>query len=86
MHYQIAYVGPHAAKVEAALSDTRDFLGTKRFDELTELMRKSSQHQATLELMMSFAGVSGFAAKAWAEHILELRAKTIEHEPVKIVN
>lgn len=71
MHYLIKYSGD--AKKQQALNDVKEFIGEERFDDLTQRFAESAQPQATLELMISFAGVQGYPAQAWAEHAISLR-------------
>lgn len=71
MHYTIKYSGD--AKKQQALNDVKDYVGVDRFDDLTQRFIESQQPQATLELMISFTGIQGYPAQAWAEHAISLR-------------
>lgn len=73
MSYTVHYAGDTATKHAKALEDTKEYLGADRFRQITDLMVASHEGEQTLVQIVSFAGVRGLPAVAWAEHIMDLR-------------
>jgi hypothetical protein len=71
MHYSIDYSG--LTNVEAhnqAISDIKEYVGDQRYIDLTNLSRANGQISLdTFRMMISFAGVQGFPARAWYNEI-----------------
>lgn len=66
MHYTVNYEGlDPIAKHNKAIADIKEYLGEDRFETLTEQFKNRSPSFEQFELMVSFAGVQGYPAKAW---------------------
>jgi hypothetical protein len=63
MGYEVNYatIENNAARDEAAISDTKDYLGDERFEFVVGQMQlaKNAEWIAQLNIALSFAGVSG---------------------------
>ncbi|KAH0547933.1 hypothetical protein GP486_008326 [Trichoglossum hirsutum] len=74
-HYITHYEGLSGdQKFSKAIQDIRDYVGRKKFSELTDKFGDYTKENGPLEfeqfqLMISFVGVQGFPAKAWYKYI-----------------
>jgi len=70
-HYTIDYSKLEGqSKIDTAIADIKSFLGIKKFKEVTGLVKecKPPMTGEHFEMMVSFAGIQGYPAQAWAEH------------------
>jgi len=72
-HYTVDYTAlTGEAKREKALRDIEDYLGKERYDYLTEVLANGEGYDLeTFSMIVSFAGVQGYPAKAWWEHCFQ---------------
>ena len=73
-HYIRRYTGLEGDERRSrALDDVRDYLGHARFEELTGMFRRDYPDvpcpAVKFALLVSLAGVQGYPATAWREHI-----------------
>lgn len=65
-HYTISYEGlDPIEKHNKAIADIKEYVGEDRFKDLTARFKEMSPSLEQFELMVSFAGVQGYPAKAW---------------------
>lgn len=75
MHYTIDYegLGP-TEKYNKAIQDIKDYMGEDKFNTMTQRFRGEYPGGENMpldrfELIVSFAGVQGYPAKAWHQYI-----------------
>lgn len=72
--YTVNYEGlDPIAKHNKAIEDIKDYMGSERFEMLTELFKNEGEMTlGQFEMVVSFAGVQGYPAKAWYNYIYGL--------------
>lgn len=77
MHFTINYseYKDPAQKREKALDDIREWLGSEKFESITEAIRNSGEHVSRNKFTVHaavLAGVTGYPAQAWYNYIYNL--------------
>lgn len=75
MHYTVDYgLLEGVAKQQKAIQDIKDYLGTRKYNEISREVRPHAEAgrmgrlQFTAQVEM-FAGISGYPAEAWADEL-----------------
>jgi hypothetical protein len=80
-HYEISYEElEEPAKHNKALQDIKDWLGEEKFHEVTGLLRADvalRDDYRRFSFLASFAGVRGYPAVAWHNHVFDLGAGSL---------
>lgn len=76
-HYNVDYSGlDEVAKHNKAIQDIKDYMGEPKFEELTGMFKEVPEPERPnldkFELLVSFAGIQGYPAKAWYNYCYPL--------------
>lgn len=80
-HYDIHYSGNNTPEDKVrAIKDIKDYIGKKKFEEITEAYRKDKPQpfKNFCFQVAVFVGVQGYPAKVWFEHIYQRDATEAE--------
>lgn len=72
MHYTIDYskIANEHEKHDKALQDIKDYLGEKKFDEITNIVKQAPIPRKSFIMQLGvLAGIQGYPAEAWAAHL-----------------
>lgn len=74
MHHTVKY-DHHDPRVNYmnALRDIEDFIGAERYAKLTDMFAETNYDHEALITAMSFAGIQGYPATAWAQRVSVVR-------------